>query len=148
MTCLALAIVAFASPQLAAAEDLASVKAMVAAANADWVEAMKAHDAKRACAPYAKDAIDIKPDGGVLSGRGAIEQATARRLATGPQMLGGVLVDDGVAQAAEGLVYEWGHADLRYRDAAGKAFAVRGHFLTVWRKAADGRWRIIRNLDF
>jgi ketosteroid isomerase-like protein len=70
-----------------------------------------------------------------------------KRMADGPVLVGGGLIDDGIAPAA-GDAYEWGHGDLTFRKVDGQTVTSPGRFLTVWRRSADGRWRIIRNLTF
>ncbi len=108
---------------------------------------MKARDAARVVEPYADDGVFVRADGGVVTGKAAIRAMEQKRLADGPALAGGGLVDDGVVGAA-GDVYEWGHGDLTFRRADGQTFVSAGRFLTVWRRSADGRWRIIRNLTF
>ena len=128
-------------------DELVSAKATIAAANQDWIGAMKAHDAHRIAAPYAEDAISISAKGVVFTGRAALEQAEAARLAGGPSLQDGVLVDDGL-QVEGDLIYEWGHGDLRWKSVGGEVRSTSGHFLTVWRQDPDRHWRIIRNLSF
>jgi uncharacterized protein (TIGR02246 family) len=142
-----IALAAFAAPAWAADDVPADAKAAIAAANADWVIAMTAKDAARIVEPYADDGVFVLSDGGVVSGKPAILAMEQKRLAGGAVLAGGALVDDGVARA-DGDVYEWGHGDLTFRKADGQTVVSAGRFLTVWRRSADGRWRIIRNLTF
>lgn len=124
---------------------LASAKRTILSVNADWVVAMRAGDAHRATMAYARDAIFVTRDGRVLTGREEIEKFVAERMVYGPMLLDGSLDDDGL-QVAGAQVYEWGHSALKWKSAEGKLQSTAGHFLTVWRRAPDGHWEIIRNL--
>jgi uncharacterized protein (TIGR02246 family) len=152
VTALALALawtaLAPAAQAAAPAQDLASARPVIAAANADWVPAMKAHDARRVAAAYADDGLFILPDGKVISGRAAIEASTRARFKPGVTIVGGGLTQDGLVSAAPGLVYEWGHGGLTTRDATGKTHVSSGPYLTVWKRGATGRWAIVRNVVF
>lgn len=129
-------------------EEIASAKPTILAANADWVKAMRAGDARTIAAPYAEDGVFILPDGRVLAGRAAIEQAMAQRFKPGVTITGGGLHEDGVTSVGDGLIYEWGHGGLTSRDASGQTHTSDGHYLTVWKRGASGRWEIIRNMAF
>jgi uncharacterized protein (TIGR02246 family) len=138
---------ALAGPAFAADAIPPDARAAIAAANTDWINAMKARDAARIVEPYADDGVFVLTDGAVVSGKAAILAMEEERLASGSVLVGGALADDGSA-LADGDVYEWGHGDLSFRKADGQTVTSGGRFLTVWRKSADGRWRIIRNLVF
>jgi|GEM_PF-955958 len=127
------------------AATLASAKRTMLSVNTDWVVAMRAGDAHRATQAYAKDAIFVTRDGRILAGREEIERLVADKMAQGPALLEGSLDDDGL-QLAGALVYEWGHSSLTWKTREGKVQSTAGHFLTVWRRASDAHWEIIRNL--
>jgi uncharacterized protein (TIGR02246 family) len=145
----AAAIVACAPAHAATpAEEIASARPIIEAANADWVPAMQAHDAARIAAAYAKDGVFVLPDGRVLSGRAAIEAAMKARFMPGVTFPGGGLHQDGLAYAEGGLIFEWGHGGITSRDALGQGHTSEGPYLTVWKRGATGRWEIIRNMAF
>jgi len=127
-------------------DELSGLRRVIAGVNADWVVAMQSRDAHRAAQAYADDAIFVTRDGAVLLGRDAIERATAERVGNGSTLLDGRLDDDGLQAVSATLVYEWGHSALRWKQADGAIRATQGQFLTVWRRNADGRWEIARNL--
>ncbi len=128
--------------------DLASAKPVIAAANADWLPAMEAGDAHRVVAAYADDGLFILPDGKIIAGRAAIEAATRARFAPGTKITGGVLQQDGISVAGDGLIYEWGHGGTTRVDAKGESHTSSSSYLTVWRRNPAGAWQIIRNLVF
>ncbi|WP_347260365.1 SgcJ/EcaC family oxidoreductase [Rudaea sp.] len=126
-------------------DDLADARRAILAVNADWIVAMRARDAHRAALAYAEDAVFVTREGRVLSGRVEIEKAVAARTMQGTTLVDGALQDDGL-QRAGALVYEWGHSSLKWRTAEGGIQSTEGHFLTVWKRAPDAHWQIIRNL--
>lgn len=151
MTRLLLPIVAFAlaaSAAQASPADLAAAKPAIDHANADWLPAMKRKDAEALAADYAPNGLFVLPDGRTLVGRAAVADFYRSRLATAPKVLDGGIHQDGLAEAAGGLIVEWGHGGSTTVDAAGKVSTSEGPYMTVWKKGADGRWQIVRNLVF
>lgn len=123
-----------------------AARATIAAANADWIPALKNHDAAAVAAPYADDGVFVTSTGEVFRGRAAVAQLMRDRFAQIGAVLGGTLVQDAVTRQGS-LIYEWGHADVETaRDGAAPQHS-RGRYLTVWRLGAGGRWEIIRNLS-
>jgi uncharacterized protein (TIGR02246 family) len=129
-------------------EEIASARPVIEAANADWIPAMRAHDARRIASAYAEDGLFVLPDGKVLAGRAAIEAATEKRFTPGFKVLAGGLTQDGLGYGEGGLVIEWGHGGLTSTDATGQTRTSSGPYLTVWKRDDAGRWRIVRNLVF
>lgn len=138
-----------AAPAASAAvpEDLLAAAHMtIAAANADWVPAMKRRDPKAIAAFYAVDGAFIKADGESVRGRAAVEKMYAERLTGDFVFKGGGLAQDGAVVAGD-LIYEWGHADIEF-ERGGKAGRSGGKYLTVWRRNDAGKWEIVRNVVF
>jgi len=120
----------------------------IAKANADWLPAMEAADAARVAEPYADDGVFVLPNGQTVVGRRAIEEMYRKSLSAGRRVLNGDIHQDGLREAAGGLVLEWGHAGTTSVGAAGRKTTSAGPYVTVWKKGADGRWAIVRNLVF
>lgn len=121
-------------------------KRTIAAANADWLPALKAKDAATIAAPYAEDGIFVTPAGDAVKGRSAIAQLMRDRIARMGTVKGGELVQDGIIRQGT-LLYEWGHAKLELAQEGAAPSQFLGRYLTVWRRSAAGRWEIIRNLS-
>jgi len=117
-------------------------------ANAEWLPAIQAGDAARIAAPYAEDGVFVLPDGSKVSGRKAVEAMYARRSSSGSRIVDGGITSCGRLASAPGLVLEWGYGRATARAADGTAKTSGGPYVTWWRKAADGAWRIERNLAF
>jgi len=143
-----LAAPAAAAPHKGAEGAVAEARPTIARANADWLPAMQAADADRVAEPYAEDGVFVLPDGRTVVGRKAIAEMYRKSLSSGRKVLSGDIHQDGLYTAAGGLVIEWGHAGTTSLDAAGKRASSAGPYMTVWKKGADGRWAIVRNLVF
>ena len=48
----------------------------------------------------------------------------------------------GVARSGD-LGYTSGTYDLSFKDASGKTISDKGKYLTVWKKEADGSWKVL-----
>ncbi|MFL5295703.1 MAG: YybH family protein [Phenylobacterium sp.] len=132
----------------AAAGNVSSARPTIARANADWFPAMQAGDAERVAEPYATDGVFVLPNGQTIVGRAAVADFYRKQLSGGRKILKGGVQTDGLGAAAGGLVIEWGHGGVTSVDAAGKTTTSSGPYITLWKKGADGRWAIVRNLIF
>jgi uncharacterized protein (TIGR02246 family) len=135
------------APAAAAGVVPADARAAIERANNDWLPAMKRQDARAIAEVYADDGVFVLPSGDSVKGRAAIEQLMRDRFSrTGP-VVGGTLKQDDLV-AAGSMIYEWGHAEIAFGGTANlSASHVTARYLTVWRRDASGRWRIIRNLS-
>jgi ketosteroid isomerase-like protein len=127
---------------------LASARPEIEAANAAWLPGLKQQNATAIVAPYADSGLFIQADGSVIRGRAAIAKMYVDRF---PRMKGirdGGIVQDGMAVVGPTLIYEWGHGWLELAPTTPGGPPVRsgGRYLTVWQRATDGHWHIIRNL--
>jgi uncharacterized protein (TIGR02246 family) len=144
----AAALVAVATCAMAAPDDLAKATPAIDKANADWLPAMQARDAERLAAPYADDGVFILANGQEIVGHAAIVAFYRQRMASLAQVQAGGIHHDGMTLARDGLIYEWGHGGATAVDKTGRKTTTDGPFLTVWKRGADGAWRIARNLVF
>ena len=144
----AAALIALASSAIAAPDDLDAARPAIDKANADWLPALRARDAEWLAEAYAEDGVFVLGNGQEVVGHEAIVEFYRKRVASLAQVLDGGIHHDGMTLGADGLIYEWGHGGATTVDAAGKRSTSNGPFLTVWKRGADGVWRIIRNLVF
>lgn len=127
---------------------LASARPDIAAANSAWLPGLQKKDANAITAAFADSAIFITVDGTVVRGRPAITRMYEARFPLLGKIERGEVVSEGLVAISEDLVYEWGHATLEMASAApgGPLRRGGGAYLTVWKRSADGRWRIVRNV--
>lgn len=125
----------------------ADARATIARANDDWLPAMQRQDAHAIVDAYGEDGVFVLATGETVTGRAAIEQLMQERFRRSGRIVGGTLKQDDLV-AAGSMIYEWGHAELEIAGAPGKPPARSvGRYLTVWKRDASGRWRILRNLS-
>lgn len=138
------------SAPLDTAAILASARPEIEAANSAWLPGLQHRDAQVIVAAYADSGLFIAADGVVTRGRTAIAELYAARFPGLRAILGGGVVQDGLAVIATNIIYEWGHAWVEMASAAVGGSPVRsgGRYLTVWQRQTDGHWRIVRNLTF
>jgi uncharacterized protein (TIGR02246 family) len=127
---------------------VASAWPYIAHANDDWIRAMKARDAAAIAAAYADDGVFVLADGTEVKGRAAVQALYAKSTAAAAASItGGEIAPVGTACNSQGLIYEWGEAELRLKGADGAEHARGGPYLTVWKQVGP-EWKILRNLAF
>lgn len=124
---------------------IASARQAIEDANSGWLPAMKRGDAASVAAAYAADGVLITSKGDAIRGRAAIAALYRNELVHLGQVVDGGLMQEGVTVSG-GLIYEWGHGWLAFRQKDGKRRVSSGPYFTVWRREPDGTWAIIRNL--
>ena len=145
---IALSLALLAGAAQASPADVAAATPTIERADADWLPAMKAKDADKLAEAYADDGVFVLANGQTVVGKAAITDFYRKRLADGSRVLDGAILRDGLAEAAGGLILEWGHGGSTRVDATGKTSKSGGPYMTVWKRGADGSWRIVRNLVF
>ena len=129
---------------------LASARPEIDAANAAWFPGLQRRDAAAIAAAYADSGLFIAGDGTVTRGRAAITRMYVERVQRMRPIRAGGVVQDGLTVLGPTRILEWGHGWLELAPEREGAPAIRseGTYLTVWERAADGHWRIARNLAF
>jgi len=149
LSLLALAAATSGAPAMAAPDDgQAPAMAAIQHANADWLPAMRAKDPERLAEAYAENGVFVLADGREIVGRAAIIDFYRMRVSRIDNVVSGAIRHDGMTLARDGLIYEWGHGGATIVGKDGKTTTTDAPFLTVWKRQADGRWRILRNLVF
>jgi len=94
----------------------------------------------------AVDAVQL-PDGGLpLAGKDAI-LANVAQLVEGSDFLLLWAPEDAQVSASGELGYTWGYYELEATAEDGERFVSDGKYANVWRKAADGQWRVILDIS-
>jgi len=116
----------------------------IAAANSEWGPAMQGGEIEPIVRAYMDDGVFVAIDGSSIRGKAAIADFYRGRfrkngLALGTKIEPRRVIVDG------NLAYEWGYGEVTVSK-DGKPATAGGPYLTVWRKQADGDWKILRNV--
>ena len=129
---------------IAAPSGDARLDSAIQKANSEFLTATKTGDAATIAAPYADNAVFIQADGTCIQGHAEIEKMYRTRFEqSGPPNSSkldskNVILDGNVA-------YESGNAEITVVK-EGKPVTRASHYLTIWQRAADGEWKIVRNI--
>jgi len=114
----------------------------VAAADAAWMNAYAAKDVGKSVAFYDEHGSMLAPNAPIATGKDALTKAIASAFAIPGYALVWHLRKLGIARSGE-LGYTSGSYDFSCQDASGKTISDKGKYLTVWKKQADGSWKVL-----
>lgn len=130
------------TPAFAQAGSLEQIRAQITAANNRFGPAVLRHDAVTIAGDYLPDGLLIPRKGAPIRGRTAIARYYAKRIGAMSRF---VIQCATQRMAFDGnAVFEEGSCTFTPRVNAGKP-PPPAHFLTIWKKDSDGRWRIAIN---
>jgi ketosteroid isomerase-like protein len=114
----------------------------VLAADAAWLKTYVGKDVDKSVALCDEQGSLLWPNSPIATGKNAIAKLTASAFAIPDFTL--VWHPDKVGVAGSGdLGYTSGTYDWSYKDPSGKAISDKGKYLTVWKKQADGSWKVL-----
>lgn len=105
------------------------------------VKLMNAKDWKGALAVYAEDAIELPSNAAALQGKAAI-QSWMEAFPPFSNFQEESLEIDGQVDVA----YDRGTYSMTLTPAGAAPIMDRGKYLTIWRKQADGTWKVVRDM--
>jgi ketosteroid isomerase-like protein len=117
-------------------------KYAVAAADAAWLKAYQAKDVGKSVAFYDERGSMLAPNTPIATGKDALAQAIAGAFAMPGYNLVWHLRKVGLARS-EDLGHTSGSYDSSFQDASGKTISDTGKYLTVWKKQANGAWKVL-----
>lgn len=88
---------------------------------------------------FAEDAVTISNKSEVKSGRSNIA-STAKWSAADFQLTW--KPQGGQMSPAGDMGFTWGHYDARGKDKDGKPSVTSGRYMTIWKRQADGAWKV------
>jgi uncharacterized protein (TIGR02246 family) len=117
-------------------------EAAIRAASTAWQEAGKAKDAARFTSFFAPDGVLMFHGMPPVTGKEAIDAMSADMLKDPAFALSWIITDIDVARSGD-IAYERGTWQLTATDpATTKPVATRGEYVTIWKKQADGSWKV------
>lgn len=123
----------------------ADAEKAVRAVDAEWMKAGEAKDAARFVSYYAEDAAVMFPNMPQLNGAAAIRQGMEQAFAV-PGFALVTTATKYVAAKSGDLVYTQGTYKTTANDAKGKQVNDTGKYVVVFRKQADGAWKVAADI--
>lgn len=132
----------FAPRVLHAQDDMAAVRRAIDAQNQAWAEATRAGDAAAISRIFADSGVELSLRAGkTWKGRAAIQELFTQ-MYQNPHATEAVVQTDQVILDGPTAI-EYGHYRFTYPPKDGQPQVESGHYVVVWRKQADGTWRIL-----
>jgi len=119
--------------------DLAQVIQLIEEANVKFGEAVRSGDAAVLASLYTEDARLLPPNKEMIKGREGVEAHFAGGFQMGFKDI--VLTTVEVMRIGD-MVCEMGKADATIQPEGMDAIEDKGNYLVIWKKAADGTWKI------
>lgn len=117
--------------------------ASLLAVDADWEQAYAAKHLKKAVAFCDDEASMLVPNAPIASGKVAISKAMADDMASSD--LTWRANKAGIARSQD-LGYTSGVYEMTFKDASGKMKMDKGKYLTLWKREADGTWKMLYDM--
>jgi uncharacterized protein (TIGR02246 family) len=121
-----------------------ATRAAVNAAGDAWAAAFKAGDLETIAASYTADAVAMPPDAPTETGREAVAATFEEMFAAGSTADSSLTTDE--IGVGDDWAFRRGHFTLVIQPEEGDPATSTGKFIEVWRKGADGTWRISRDI--
>jgi ketosteroid isomerase-like protein len=141
---IALLLLATACTQQAPPDTRAADEAAIRDADAQWAKTAAAGDLDGTVAYYADDASVLAPNAPIASDKQAIRAAWASLLGPGTS----ISWQAGKVEVARSgdLAYIQGPYQLTMKDPQGNPVNDKGKFVEVWKKQADGKWKVVADI--
>jgi uncharacterized protein (TIGR02246 family) len=135
-------------PQVAVqpADTRASDEAAIRAASAAWSQASAAKDVDKTVSFYGDGAVVMSPKAPAVHGSENIRKGWAEGFATPGPGLSWRTTAVEVARSGD-LAYENGTYDFVTTGKDGKTSDEKGKYLVIWKKQADGAWKVAVDMD-
>ncbi len=121
----------------------ASPRDEIEAALATFVEAFNKGDAAVVAGHYAMDGALLPPDAARVDGRGNIQKFWKGAIDAGLKDLSLRAIE---VQGSGDLAFEVGELSYSAPDKGGGRATASGKYIVVWKKEADGVWRLYRDM--
>lgn len=123
-------------------DDLAAVRRAIDAQNDAWEAATKAGDAAAIANIFADSGVELSlRQGKTWKGRAAVQQLFTELYQNPHAIDASVETDQVILDGATAV--EYGHYTFTYPPKDGQPQVDRGKYVVIWRKQADGTWRIL-----
>ena len=128
------------APAPQAPDTRAADETAIRAAEAEMVKAVAAFDAAKAASFCTDDVVGLSAGAPVVQGK-ENKQKEFEAFLKGKPELSWSAVKVEVARSGD-LAYEWGRGKVSMKDKKGKVTETTVKYVSVWKKQADGSWKI------
>jgi ketosteroid isomerase-like protein len=115
----------------------------ILAADAAWLKVYQAKDLAKSVAFCDEQASMLAPNTPIAAGKDAIAKLISEDFSNDNIEWHANKV--GVSRSGD-LGYTSGTTGMTFKDASGKTVAYKGKYLTVWKKQADGSWKVLYDM--
>jgi uncharacterized protein (TIGR02246 family) len=124
------------------APDLGAIETNIRGFDKDWAAAVAAKDLDKSTSYYADDGRMFPPDAPPAVGKDSVRKAWSGLL-TAPDFVSLTFAPTSVQVAQAGdMAYELGTYEIAMKDKKGKPVSQKGEYVVVWKKQADGSWKV------
>ena len=128
------------APPPQAPDTRAADETAIRAAEADMAKAFAALDPAKTASFYTDDIVGMSADSPVIQGRENMQKYFETMMKEKPE-LSWAPVKVEVARSGD-LAYSWGKGKLSMKGKKGKVTETTAKYVSVWKKQADGSWKI------
>ena len=121
------------------------MRSTIDAANEKAVAGMIANDPAAASVNYADDVVVMMPGMAAMRGRTAVQEGFKGMMNSMSIKAAKFNTED--VMVAGDMAVETGTYTMTMQPAKGKAMDDKGKYMTVWKKQADGSWKIVRDIN-
>ena len=125
--------------------DVAAEQAAIEQALSDWLEATNKPGEEGAdgyASFFTEDAVQLPPNAARAEGRDAIRDRTLSFTSAEGFSVNWTATSIAVSAAGD-LGYSEGEYEFSIKDAEGNAVSDKGKFVDIWKKQADGSWKVV-----
>jgi uncharacterized protein (TIGR02246 family) len=124
--------------------DAGEARQAIEASNAKFVDAVKRSDTTTIVDNYTDDAIVMAPGSESWRGREAVRKGFGGMMTAMPAKEFSLKTDDVIVGGD--LAVETGTFEMTMQPKGGKEIKDKGKFVVVWKRQADGSWKIVRDI--
>jgi ketosteroid isomerase-like protein len=117
----------------------------VRAADAAWLKAFTDRDLEGVVTAVEPSGRILPPNAPIVTGQEGARAMVSEMFAMPGLSFSWDVTRVEVAESAD-LGYTAGTYDMTFNDAQGNPVADRGKFVTVWRRQADGSWKVVEDV--
>src|SRR5207247_4651726 len=130
---------------VSAADTKSAIEQALRDLDAKWSAAAGAKDVDKTVSYYAEDAMVMPPNAAAATTKEAIRSAWKEMLTTPGSAISWKATKVEVAKAGD-LAYVSGTYEETMTDASGKPVNDRGKYVEIFKKQADGTWKVVADI--